>query len=122
MGCQAPSLEDPSQGISASTPVPRVVKLPTYASYTVEIEPLLKTYCLSCHAVGRQAPDLSNYENMAANNCVIAKKMVQEVKDLDMPKLQRLSLAEIQIFKKWQESGYPKMAAGEPNTVLCNPN
>ncbi len=122
MSCQAPALEDPTQGIKAIDPTPRVIQLPTYASFTGEIEPLLKSNCLSCHALGRQAPDLSNYEALAANNCALAKKAVQEVKDLDMPKLHRLTFEEIQAFKKWQDSGFPKMPAGQPNTVLCDPN
>jgi hypothetical protein len=85
-------------------------------TYEVNIKPLIDRSCISCHDAGGQDPDLSSYDKIKANNFAIGRQSVLEVKEGDMPKLERLSKRETAMFAAWGES------FGKSDDVVVSPD
>jgi mono/diheme cytochrome c family protein len=80
----------------------------TYASH---ISAVISSICLQCHAKDQQEPDLTTFELLSANDYDVAKKVVEEVLEGDMPRPDPLPEAQLELFRQWRDGGYRKDAA-----------
>jgi len=76
-------------------------------TYNGNIQPLITSSCVSCHAAGKTKPNLSTPAAVAA-----AKEgVVASVANSVMPPGKALSAANIAIFQSWEKGGYLMDAA-----------
>jgi len=76
-------------------------------TYTANVVPVLKDNCLSCHTVGGQFPNLTNYnsvKNATQNGNLICR--ISSNCGSVMPPSGALSKQTIDMIKLWQEQGY----------------
>ncbi len=79
-------------------------------SYVKDIEPLLKSNCITCHAKGtieNQSPYLTSYElakGATANGNLICR--IEGTCDALMPPSGKLPSSSINLIKLWKEQGY----------------
>lgn len=108
-GDDAYRCEEPAAQLTAGEP-----------TYTGEIEPLIKTACLSCHVKGATSPDLSTYELLKGASAPALDQISQGM----MPPSGVLSADQQALFKSWIDGGMLQApaatGAGEPkNTTRC---
>lgn len=99
VACNPSTYED----ISSKQEIPTDFK-PTY---TTDISPVLRENCLSCHSVGGQFPNLTNYtnaKNVTQNGDLICR--ISNSCGSVMPPSGAMSKQTIDIFKLWQKQGY----------------
>lgn len=80
-----------------------VSQKPTYRD---NIAPAILANCLTCHEDGQQPPQLSDFEQMKAEEYKLALDIVVEVLEGDMPKLSPLSQPEQLMFQLWALQGF----------------
>ena len=76
-------------------------------TYNGNIQPLITSSCVSCHAAGKTKPNLSTPAAVAAAKEGVVASVVHSV----MPPGKALSAANIAIFQSWEKDGYLMDAA-----------
>ena len=76
-------------------------------TYNGNIQPLITSSCVSCHAAGKTEPNLSTPAAVAAAKEGVVASVVHSV----MPPGKALSAANIAIFQSWEKDGYLMDAA-----------
>jgi hypothetical protein len=83
-------------------------------TYDTEVGGLITQACLGCHDKGQQAPDLTSFEQLSANDYDIAKKVLEEVIDGDMPRPDPLTAQQLETFTKWRDGGFLQSPGSTP--------
>lgn len=94
-------------GFPQGTP-PAPIETSKGVFYQTDIQTLLASNCVTCHAPGATAPDLSSYEGAAA----AGKSALAAVRRSSMPKSAPLSANGQDAMQAWVDTGMPFAADG----------
>ena len=96
-------------GVDASPATDAATSTSTSVSvtYTKDIQPLLKKYCISCHSPsGGQVPYLDSYSAVKGKP---ATNSLNEIQSGNMPPTgPTMSAAEVSLFEAWVQGGEPQ--------------